>query len=52
MTYQQTIAKVALEICGKCSGDEEEEHLCFTEEQHEMGFESGKDMGVKERKYS
>lgn len=36
----------------KCSEAQNKEHLSFTEEQRELGLESRKDKGVKEREYS
>ena len=39
-------------ISAKCSEVQDKEHLSFTEEQHELGLESRKDKGFKEREYS
>lgn len=36
----------------KCRDVQDKEHLSFTEEQRELGLESRKDKGVKEREYS
>lgn len=39
-------------ISAKCSEVQDKEHLSFIEEQHELGLESRKDKGFKEREYS
>ena len=39
-------------ISAKCSEVQDKEHLSFTEKQHELGLESRKDKGVKEKEYS